>query len=268
MSSILSIKNLSYQIKDKIFFQDFSLEVKEKFFTSIVGPNGCGKTLLTKIICAIIPTTDVCKVDGISLNKETVLKYITKIGIVTSEFKNPFLFKKVNDELFYSLSNLGYSDNKIEKTIVKLMKFFELEKILNQNISDLTESNKSKLLIVLALLHNPKVLILDDAFLNMNKNDIIFVLKKLVELQKKGLTILNITSNLDTIYPSNTVLVLNDFQIVKTATIEELFEESSYLSKLGLAIPFVVDFSLKLKHYNLVKKIYFDLEKLEEELWK
>lgn len=268
MLSILSIKNLSYKLEGKTIFQDFSLEVKEKSFTSIIGPNGCGKTLLTKIICAIFPTVNVCMVDNISLNKKTVLKYITKIGVVTNEFKTPFLFNKVNDELVYSLSNLGYSENKIEKNIAKIIKKFDMEEILDKNISDLTDSTKSKLLIVLSLLHNPKILILDDAFANMTKNDKKMVLKRLLELQKRGLTILNITSNLDTIYPSDTVYVLKDFKLDKPKTVEELFNDTSYLRKIGLSIPFVVDFSLKLKQCGLIEKIFFDLEKLEEELWK
>ena len=115
MSSILSINNLSYEIDNKIFFDNFNMDVENKSFTSIIGINRAGKTMLTKLICAIIPTTDKCILDGIYLNKEKVLKYITKIGIATNDFKSPFLFQKVKDELFYPLSNLGYSENKMEK---------------------------------------------------------------------------------------------------------------------------------------------------------
>ena len=178
--AILSINNLTY----KDYFKDFNLSIEEKSFTSIVGPNGSGKTMLTKLICAIIPTTNMCILDGIYLNKEKVLKYIKRIGIATNDFKSPFLFQKVKDELFYPLSNLGYSDNKIEKIVNKKIKYFNMENLLDKNTYDLTESEKSKLLIVLALIHNPKVLVLDDIFNDMNNKEEKEMLDKLLELNR------------------------------------------------------------------------------------
>ena len=268
MATILSINNLNYKVDNNMFFQDLNLEIENNSFTSILGPNGCGKTMLTKIICAIYPTYDVCLLDGISLNKEKVLKYITKIGIVTNDFKNPFLYKKVSDELIYPLSNLGYSENKIEKTIHKLLSFFNMEDIIDEDINNLSDITKSKLLIIISLLHNPKVLVLDDVFLNMNSKDKIFIIDKLIELQKKGLTIINITSDLESVYPSNQIYILNGFKIEKKLTLEELLENETYLTKLGLKIPFTIELSLKLNTLNLLDKPTFDLKILEENLWK
>lgn len=268
MSKILEISDLNYSKDNRNFFKDFHLEIEKGSFISIIGPNKAGKSMLTKIICAIYPTTDKCILDGIYLNKENVLDYIQKIGIATNDFKSPFLFKKVKDELSYPLENLGYTSYKIEKIIDKILSSFEMEDIKDKNIDLLTESIKRKLLIILALIHEPKLLVLDDIFLDMNAKDQIFILKKLNELNKKGLTIINITSKLDTIYDSNLVYVLNKFKIEKILTINELFEEDSYLNKLGLKIPFVVDLSLKLKFYNLVDKIFYNLEELEDSLWK
>ena len=82
------------------------------------------------------------------------------------------------------------------------------------------------------------------------------------------LTILNITSQLDTIYESDMVYVLNNYQLEKEGSPIEILEQDSYLNKLGLTIPFIVETSLKLKFYNLIDKIYFDIKSLEEDLWK
>ena len=91
---LFKIDNLNYQINDKIFFKDFNLEVESGEYVSIIAPNKSGKSMLTKIICAIIPTTDICILDDILLNRDNVLKYITKIGIVTNDINKPLYLKK------------------------------------------------------------------------------------------------------------------------------------------------------------------------------
>lgn len=265
---LLSINKLNYKIGDKKTFNDFNFDIDYNSFISIIAPNQSGKTLLTKLLCAIIPTFDMCYLDGISLNKENVLYYIKKIGIVTNDFRNPFLHKKVKDELIYPLSNLGYSSYKINNIIYDKMHYFDIDYLIDKNISSLNKSEKSKLKIVLALLHNPKLLVLDDAFNDMNSSDQIFMINKLKELVSDDLSILNITSKLDTIYNSDIIYIMNNYKIEKSFTLEKLFDNSSYLTKIGLEIPFIVDLSIKLKLYGVIDKIYFNIEELGEELWK
>ena len=267
MSSILSIKNLTIKINDKTFFNKFNLDIEKKSFTSIIGINRSGKTMLTKVICAIIPTFNNCKLSKITLNKDTVLKYITKLGIVSNDFNNQFLFIKVKDELYYPLSNLGYKDNKIQKRINYLLDLFEINELIDKDIKDLNKSDKIKLLIVLSLLHNPKILIIDDIFKNIDNNTQEFILKKLEYLNKKGLTILNITSKLDTVYLSNKIFILNNFKIEKELTKDELFNYNN-LNKLGLEIPFIINLSLNLKQNNIIDKIYYNTKELEKTIWK
>ena len=264
MSTILSINNLSY----KDFFKDLNLYIENKFFTSILGPNGSGKTMLTKLICAIIPTTDKCILDGISLNKEKVLKYIKKIGIATNDFKSPFLFQKVKDELFYPLSNLGYSDNKIESIVNKKIKYFNMENLLDKNTYDLTETEKSKLLIVLALIHNPMILVLDDIFNDMNSKEEQEMIDKLLELRKHGLTILNITSKLSTTIKSDKIYVLNNYKIEKETNFNELVKDIKYIEKMGINIPIELELSSKLTSCNIIDDICIDIEELGDKLWK
>ncbi len=268
MSSFFSIKNLTYKINNQIFFKNFNLVIDKKKFTSLIASSGSGKSMLTKIISAIIPTTDKCVLNNISLNKETVLNYLPKIGIVTNDFNQDFLFKKVKDELAYPLENLGFPEHKINSKIDIASKYFKIENLLNKDIKDLTLSERKKLLIILALMHEPALLVLDDAFYGLTSNDQEFMLEKLKELTSRGLTILNITSKLDTIYKSDKVFILHEFKIKKEGTVKEIFEQDSYLRKIGLDIPFVVDVSLKLKFYDLISDIYFDISELEGALWK
>ena len=268
MESFLEIKDLTLKLGDKVFFENFNLTIEKNSFVSIIGPNGSGKSLLTKVLSGILPTTDMVTLDGIKLNKDNVLKYLTKIGVVTNDFNQEFLFKKVKDELAYPLLNLGYPEHKINKQIANIAEFYQIGDLLNKNIDDLTISLKKKLLIILALIHEPTLLILDDAFYEMDSNEQKFMLEKLSILKEKGLTILNITSKLDTVYNSNKIYILNRLQIEGSGKKEEILEDINKLLDLGFQIPFFLDISNKLKYYKILDKTYFDLNELEGALWK
>ena len=60
---------------------------------------------------------------------------------------------------------------------------------------------------------------------------------------------------------------MKDFKIEKEGSVEEILKQDSYLTKIGLSIPIVVELSLKLMSYDLLDKIYFNMEELESSLW-
>ena len=267
MSELFTINNLNYKTNERVFFKDFSLKVKNGEYVSIISPNKGGKTLLLKLISAIIPTNNIFKIDNFFLNKSNIDNYLLRIGIVSNDL-NSFVNKKVKDELILSLINLGYNDYKINKKLTKISEFFEITNLLNKNINTLDKNTKAKLKIIISLMHEPKLLVLDDAFNDMDQNTKTFMLKKLNILNQDNLTILNITSKIDTIYDSTKIYVLNNFCLEKVGDFQKIINDDTYLRKIGLDIPFVIDLSIKLKFYNLIDNIYFDLEELEEKLWK
>ena len=264
--TILKIDNLNYSKDDTIIFSNINLNVLKKDYISIIGLNRSGKTTLTKLLCAIIPTDNTFSINDISLNKQTVLDYIEHIGVVSNSL-NIFLTKKVKDELILPLKNLGYNELKINKTINNLTAFFEIDHLLTKNIDELTKDEATYLQIIIALVHNPEILILDDTISSLSLQLKEKTLLKLKQLNKQGLTIINITSDLETIYDSNKIYLLNNKSIEELGDVEQVFQEDNYLRKLGFKIPFIIDLSIKLKFYGLLDKIYYNLETLEENLW-
>lgn len=264
--TILKINNLNYSRDDTIIFSNLNLNVFKKDYISIIGLNRSGKTTLTKLLCAIIPTDNIFSINDISLNKQTVLDYIEHIGVVSNSL-NIFLTKKVKDELILPLKNLGYNELKINYYLNKIVKFFEIEDMLTKNITSLTNIEKAKLQIIIALIHEPSILILDDAFTELDNKTKEFMLNKLKILNEKGLTIINITTDLSTIYNSNDIYLLNDTKLEKLGNVTDTFEQDNYLRSIGFEIPFVVDLAIKLKFYGLLDKIYYDLNLLEDNLW-
>ncbi len=249
---MLSINNLNY----KNLYNDFNLEIPKNNFITILGTNRSGKTILTKIISGIIPTTDTCILDNISLNKNTVLTYLTKLGVVSNDFNQEFLFKKVKEELAYPLLNLGYPEAKLNKRIKDISKYFEIEDLLNKNIEDLSISKRKLLLIIISIIHEPRLVVLDDAFLEMNKSDKYFMINKLNNLKKKGLTILNLTSDIETTITSDKIYILDNFNL------EDYKEDSRFKES------FIIQLSNKLKELEVTSQTYFNMEDLVGALWK
>ena len=153
----MEIKNLNYD-----YFENINLVFNKKCFYSVVGSNNSGKTTLFKLISGLIITNNSIVCNGIYLNRDNLNNYIQNIGIVERVNKDSFIYQKVLDEMRFPLYNLGYSKKSIDDRINKVLEEFNMNSIKNQNINDLNYYEKTKLLIMLSLLHKPSVLLLDN----------------------------------------------------------------------------------------------------------
>lgn len=260
MKKVLEIKNLNNH-----FFHDFNLLINKPGFYTILGSNNSGKTYLIDLISSKCLTNNIISIKRTKLNKKNIKKYLLKIGLVKVCNKNSFIKETVLEELLYPLENLGIKKNLSKSIIYKILNEFKMRYIQDMKIKDLDYDHQQALLFIIALLHQPDILLIDDAINNLSKdmqNKIISCLKK-----KKKLTVLYFTNqiNLDII---NYIYLLNNYQIVKEGTKEEILEDEELLNNAHIEVPFMVDLSNKLKMYSLINKTYYDMEELVDSLWK
>jgi len=264
MNNIVRIKNLNY-----LDFHEFNLDIEKNSYTTIVGSNKSGKTTLLKIISGIIKTDDVCECNGVILNKNNVFNYIKNIGVVFGVNKNSFIYETVKEELMYPLINLGYPKMIIERKIKRLLSDLRMESLYNKKISSLNNSMKQLLLFVIALLHGPKVLLIDDAFLLLNDTHKKPIFNYLISLKKKNsLTIVHFTSDLNNVINSDCLYLLENFKIKVSGKPLELLCDDQIFYQSNLEVPFMVDLSTKLKMYGLIDNLYLDMEELVDKIWK
>ncbi len=263
MVKILEVKNLNYQM-----FKNINLSFECNTIYSIVGPNNCGKTLLFKLLTGLINTENYITCYNITLSDFNKNEYIKNIGVVECVNKKSFLFKNVIDELVFPLYNLNYSKRVSLNRINKMLELFKLENIIKKNINDLTLYEKQKLLIIIALLHKPKVLLIDSAlniFGRKECHEIMNVLRKLTI--DEDLSIINFTSNLNESLDSDYLLLLNNYQILKVIKKSDLINNDKLFYENNLEIPFIIDLNTKLNLYNLVNNTYNDVKDLVNEIW-
>lgn len=87
-------------------------------------------------------------------------------------------------------------------------------------------------------------------------------------LKSKNIKYINVTNNVEEVlFTSNVIIYDKEKEIISGSTIEVLKQEK-LLKRIGIALPFMVELSLYLQDYNLIKEIYLDYDKLEGALWK
>lgn len=269
MHNIISIKDLSFNYGDKNIFNKFSLNIKEGSFTTILGANGSGKTTLLKLILGIYDFTGQIYVDGVTLSKKTKKEIRKKIGVVFDKPDETFVSDIVIDDIVFSLENLRYSKKEIDDRINELSRLLDIERLLYKRVNELSGGEKQLVAIACALAHNPKILILDEAFAMLDlytKEKIFDVLKDLH--QKTNITIINITHSAnDSLHGDNIIVVDEGKLILKGETKRVLAEEKTF-KELGIELPFMAELSIKLKYYGLIDEIILDMNEMVDKLWK
>lgn len=264
-TEFISVKKLSY----KKIFDNVNLNIEQGTFVSISGSNNCGKTTLIKLLSGLISTENMVFYKGVSLENINKTKLFYDEGIVLLNEKVNFLFDNVKDEILFVLDNIRIDEeikNDRYKEVVKLLDLQDYEKV---NPNSLNKNQKVLLLLALAIIHKPKVLYLDNIDSMMSKQDRKHIMDILHHLNKKEkMTIIMATTNLENVLDTDYIYILSNGGIALEGVPYMVLQDDNIINKLGLDIPFMMDLSVKLKDYNLLKDICLDMEGMVELLWK
>ena len=132
----------------------------------------------------------------------------------------------------------------------------------------LSGGQKELVALASAFATHPKILVLDEALDMIDNNRRDDVLKVLTDLNKKGLTIINITHNSEELLYGTDIVVMNAGKVMDQGETKEILRKEKLFKNNGLELPFVVDLSYKLKYYDLVDDIVLDIDELVNLIWK
>lgn len=191
MKSIVQISNLSKIYKDAEVFSlnDFSLNINEGQIFGLLGPNGAGKTTLISILCGLIkPTSGLFSIENLSYAKNEIeLKRI--IGVVPQEYAlYPTLTAREN--LMYFGSMYGLKGDDLKEKVIENLDFLGLLKFADKRIETFSGGMKRRVNLIAGILHNPKILFLDEPTVGVDVHSKNVIIEYLKELNKKGTTII------------------------------------------------------------------------------
>lgn len=190
---MLSLKNLNKQYENVSAVKNISFEVNKGEIYGFLGPNGAGKTTTIRMIMGIIhPDSGSIKLDGenINLNGRKNLGYLPEDRGLYQKQK---LAETIN--YFGLLKGLELSISKMNTNL--WLKRFNLLEQSERKIEELSKGNQQKIQFILALLHNPDLLILDEPFTGLDPLNQLLLKEIIEEKANEGKTIVFSTHQME-----------------------------------------------------------------------
>lgn len=222
----LKITDLKKQYQNgKVALKGINLEVKEGDFFALLGPNGAGKSTTIGIITDLVqPTSGHVEVFGIDTQKNRNLAK-SMIGLVPQEFNfNPF--EPCEEIVINQAGYLGIPRSEARKRTAKLLKLLDLTDKAKVMARELSGGMKRRLMIARALVHNPRLLILDEPTAGVD----IEIRRQTWELMKRvnaaGTTIILTTHYLEEAEQMcKNIAIINHGEIVQQSSMSALLRE-------------------------------------------
>ncbi len=268
MSNIVEIKNLSFNYGKHKIFENLNLTIGKGTFTTIIDQDNNGKSTLAKLISCHLFANDEIKVFGKTINKNDYTNISKRISYIGESCDSFFIIDNVKNNIEFILSNYGLDSNQIEEKINNYMRVLGLKHLLKLDNNQLSSGEKQLLSFFIAISKGAELLVMDNclSMVDNEKRKKIYVLLK--SLNKKGLTIINFVSNSNEILYGTDLVIIKNNNVLLNSKTEDAFEDLSLYETNNISLPFIVELSLKLKYYGKVDKIYTDMKKLVNYLWK
>lgn len=247
-----TIDKVNYQ--PKVIFNQLNITFSSSMIHGIIGKSGSGKTILLELIAAKRkPTSGEIHITGDGKSNVSIgfLEEIDEgiAGTVLDKIESSILLYK------------PMSKQDIMARISASLKLVGLDNTyLNNDWTDLSTGEKKKILLAITLFHNPKILILDDPFRNLDiqsKNEFCKLFKMLKNRYKK--TIIVATNDIEALHKIvDQVYVLSNGKIVMSGDKYSVFSNTKELKKYGVAPPKCMVFSNRVLEKKKIKIGYRD----------
>src|SRR3990167_8345151 len=198
---LLQIKNIKkhYFEKGKLIkeaLKSVSFDLKEGEIFGLLGVNGAGKTTLSSIIATLHPATEGDLIYNDKSVYNNLIEYRKIIGFCPQK-PNLDLMLTLEENLIFAGKNYGMHKVEIAKRVSELAQKFDLSEYLKQQAYALSGGFKQRFLIARALMHNPKLVILDEPTVGLDPAIRHQLWKVIKELKKDGVTVLLTTHYMD-----------------------------------------------------------------------
>ncbi|MCD6162335.1 MAG: ABC transporter ATP-binding protein [candidate division Zixibacteria bacterium] len=225
--SAISIKNLCKSFQDVKALADVNLDIDKGAVFGVLGPDGAGKTTLLRILAGVM-TADSGTVNILGFDITADIESAKQhIGYLSQRFSlYPDLTVSENIDFYSRL----FKVDKLEsyKRKAKLLDFSRLEPYADRTAKHLSGGMKQKLALSCALIHTPKILILDEPTTGVDPISRREFWKILYDLLTEGVTIIFATPYMDEAERANRVALLHEGKILSCETPEYLKQQYSH----------------------------------------
>lgn len=183
---MLELKNVSKYYGNHLAVDNLSFTVNDGEIFGLLGVNGAGKTTTFRMIINLLDKTE----GTILLDGKPIDYSVTdKIGFLTEERSLLLKLTVLEQAIFYGTLK-GLDKKTIEERLDKLLERFHISEYKNRKIKELSKGNQQKVQFITAILHEPKLLILDEPFSGLDPINVEEFMKMINELKDKGTSII------------------------------------------------------------------------------
>ncbi|MDO4779234.1 MAG: ABC transporter ATP-binding protein [Tissierellia bacterium] len=196
IEKIIEANNISFTYSDceKEALKNVNFTINKGEVVFLVGDSGSGKSTLLNIINGIIPEVVEGDLKGsLSIKGKENLKIYERSLILGNVFQNPrsqFFTTNTTSELVFEMENYGFSYEEMEKRLGKIVEEFNLQKLLNREIFNISSGERQLLALTTALIMDPEVIIFDEPSANLDYGNSMRLKREIESLKKKGKTII------------------------------------------------------------------------------
>ena len=223
--NIIEVKDLKKTYKGGVeAVRGVTFDVKEGEFFGFLGPNGAGKTTTMNMLVGLVKkTSGSITIDGYNLEKDPIEIY-KRVGFAMQEIGlDETATAREMLQLHGQLYHLPKA--RIEEQIAKLLKLVELEKVADRYASTYSGGMRRRLDLALSLIHEPRVLFLDEPTQGLDPHARQLIWNHLRELNKRGMTVFLTTHFMEEAETlCERLAIMDKGQIVTGGTVDELLK--------------------------------------------
>ncbi|MGX7111557.1 ABC transporter ATP-binding protein [Gemella cuniculi] len=209
---VLKLNNINFSYDSTELLKNFNFTMKKNDIYAIVGPSGCGKTTLLRIIAGLEQDFS----GEILLENKNINKLSANKRDIVLMFQDNLLFPHmtIEENIAFGLKMKKYPKRKIKELVRQMVQDIKLENKLKKYPRELSGGQKRRVALARAIILNPRVLLLDEPFIGLDKD---------IKLE-----IMDLLKNIKNKYNMSIIFVTHDF-----SEVEYLEAKSITLNKKG-----------------------------------
>jgi ABC-2 type transport system ATP-binding protein len=222
--NIISVEKVSKYYENYCALNEVSMQVSENEIFGMLGPNGAGKTSLIRIINQITAPDS----GKLYYNSEPLTRnHLQDFGYLPEE-RGLYKKMKVGEQALYLSQLKGLSKNDSEKKLRYWFQKFEIEPWFNKKVEDLSKGMQQKIQFIITVMHQPKVLILDEPFSGFDPINATLIRDEILELKKNGTTIILSTHSMASVEElCDSIALINKSEVVLSGKVKEIRKKNS-----------------------------------------
>jgi ABC-2 type transport system ATP-binding protein len=229
---MITLENLTKVYSGITAVDDLNLQISQGTIFGFIGPNGAGKTTTIKMMAGILkPTKGRILINGLDIAREPS-RVKMMIGFIPDR---PFLYEKLSGKEFlkFKAGLYGITGDALDERIDGLLTTFELTQWADELIEAYSHGMKQRLVIASAMIHEPKVIIVDEPMVGLDPKGAKLVKDIFIEWAREGATVFMSTHTLSLAQEvCGEVAIVHRGRVVAAGTSEELGRQAGVTGSL------------------------------------